>query len=360
MKENDLKTEMTAPESSVGADAEQSSQINNDNIIPDYDEEFNTDFFDDDCYSDLRLIRMSDIKPQEVEWLWEPYIPQGKITIIQGDPGEGKTTLALALAASLSTGKPLWNGMPTEPASVIYQTAEDGLADTVRPRLDAMGADCGNVFVIDESQKCLSLSDKRIEDAIESVHAKLFILDPIQAYLGADVDMHRANEVRPLLHAFSQVAERTGCTMVLIAHIGKKKQNALRRSLGTMDIPAAARSILFVGHTAESRMIAQVKNSLHPLGRSLTFGLDGGFHITGESNMTAEELCNCADSGVALTKGDVAVEKLIELLSNGPMPSEEVFKRFEDMGIGKRTVSEAKKAAGVKSVRKDGIWHYEL
>ena len=95
-------------------------------------------------------------------------------------PGEGKTTLALALAASLSTGKPLWNEMPTEPASVIYQTAEDGLADTVRPRLDAMGADCSNVFVIDESQKCLSLSDKRIEDAIESVHAKLFILAPIQ------------------------------------------------------------------------------------------------------------------------------------------------------------------------------------
>ena len=354
------KNEMTAPESSVGADAEQSSSNHYEDIITDYNEEFNTDFFDDDGYSDLRLIRMSDIKPQEVEWLWDPYIPQGKITIIQGDPGEGKTTLALALAASLSTGKPLWNGMSTEPASVIYQTAEDGLAETVRPRLDAMGADCSTVFVIDESQKCLSLSDKRIEDAIESVHAKLFILDPIQAYLGADVDMHRANEVRPLLHAFSQVAERTGCAMVLIAHIGKKKQNALRRSLGTMDIPAAARSILFVGHTAESRMIAQVKNSLHPLGRSLTFGLDGGFHITGESNMTAEELCNVADSGVALTKGDVAVEKLIELLSDGPMPSEEVFKRFEDMGIGKRTVSEAKKAAGVKSVRKDGIWHYEL
>lgn len=254
---------------------------------------------------------MSDIEPQEVEWLWEPYIPQGKITIIQGDPGEGKTTLALALAAGLSKGEPIADGMSCEKGTVIYQTAEDGLADTVRPRLDEMGADCSNVYVIDESQQMLTLCDRRIEDAIESVHARLFILDPIQAYLGSDVDMHRANEVRPLLHSFSQVAERTGCAMVLIAHIGKKKQNALRRSLGTMDIPAAARSILFVGHTSDNRVIAQVKNSLHPLGQSLTFSLDGGFHITGESSMTAEELSCCVDNGDALiTKTNLAVDEL--------------------------------------------------
>ena len=228
--------EMTAPGSSVGADAEQSSQMNCNDIISDYDDDFNDDFYDVGNFSDLRLLRMSDIMPVLVAWLWFPYIPAGKLTIIQGDPGEGKTTFSLALAAALSKGVSLYDGMISEPCNVIYQTAEDGLADTVRPRLDKMGADCSRVYVIDESEKSLSLSDTRIEEAIKNTGAKIFILDPIQAYLGAGVDMHRTNEVRPLLHSLSLIAERTGCAIILISHIGKKKQSALRSSLGTVDI----------------------------------------------------------------------------------------------------------------------------
>ena len=101
---------------------------------------------------ELKMIRMSEVQSQEIEWLWYPFIPYGKLTIIQGDPGDGKTTMVLNLAAKLSKGEALDENMKvTEPVNVIYQTAEDGLADTVKPRLELAGADCERIIVIDES-----------------------------------------------------------------------------------------------------------------------------------------------------------------------------------------------------------------
>ena len=100
---------------------------------------------------ELKMIRMSEVQSQEIEWLWYPFIPYGKLTIIQGDPGDGKTTMVLNLAAKLSKGEALDENMKvTEPVNVIYQTAEDGLADTVKPRLELAGADCERIIVIDE------------------------------------------------------------------------------------------------------------------------------------------------------------------------------------------------------------------
>jgi len=129
---------------------------------------------------ELKIITMRDIERESVKWLWEPYIPQGKITIIQGDPGDGKTTMALAIAAAVTTGIPLPDNCGcTAPASVIFQTAEDGLADTIKPRLEQLGADCGRVHVIDEGEKSLSLADERIEQAITETNAKLLIIDPL-------------------------------------------------------------------------------------------------------------------------------------------------------------------------------------
>jgi len=112
----------------------------------------------------LRLISMSGIQAEEVEWIWYPYIPRGKITIVQGDPGEGKTTFVLALVALLTTGRPLPEGdSALSPMNVIYQTAEDGLADTIKPRLMTVGADCSKVMVIDESRKELNLRGERLK-----------------------------------------------------------------------------------------------------------------------------------------------------------------------------------------------------
>lgn len=145
--------------------------------------------------NELKLIQMSDVRAEEVKWLWPPYVPLGKLTIVQGDPGEGKTTLVLAVISSLTRGEPLPGCDTAEtPVTVIYQTAEDGLADTIKPRLEAMGADCSRVFVIDESKKELSMLDERLEKAIHETGARLVVLDPIQAYLGSDVDAPRQRD----------------------------------------------------------------------------------------------------------------------------------------------------------------------
>lgn len=134
---------------------------------------------------ELKIINMADIQSQEIEWLWYPFIPYGKLTIIQGDPGDGKTTLVLNLAAKLSKGIGLDEDMQvSEPMNIIYQTAEDGLADTVKPRLEVADADCEKIMVINESEKSLSMIDERLEQAIVQTNARLLILDPIQAYLG--------------------------------------------------------------------------------------------------------------------------------------------------------------------------------
>jgi RecA-family ATPase len=166
---------------------------------------------------EVKIIQMSDVQSEDVRWLWYPYIPYGKITIIQGDPGDGKTTFVLALSALLTKGQSVPNTNECSvPITVIYQTAEDGLADTIKPRLEKAGADCTRVCVIDESEQGLSFADERLESAVKQLGAKLLILDPLQAYLGSEVDMFRPNEVRPLFKKLTGVAERTGCAIVII------------------------------------------------------------------------------------------------------------------------------------------------
>ena len=225
---------------------------------------------------ELKLIRMNEVEAIEINWLWYPYIPYGKLTVIQGDPGDGKTTVVLAIAAALTTGAALPGSKETtEPMSVIFQTAEDGLGDTVKPRLVQSGADCGRVIVIDESEKELSLSDIRIEQAIIQTSAKLFIIDPLQAYLGADVDMHRANQIRPVLKRIGAIAEQTGCAVVVIGHLNKGMSKSQYRGLGSIDIQAAARSVLTVGRVKGkpyTRAIVQGCNCHIYSGCTLAFG----------------------------------------------------------------------------------------
>ena len=178
---------------------------------------------------EVNLIRMSDVQEKQVDWLWPPYIPCGKVTIIQGDPGEGKTTFILRAAALLTRDEALPFAVAQQPMNVIYQTAEDGLADTIKPRLLEAGADCARVLVIDETAKALSMSDERLAAAVQKTGAKLVILDPLQAYLGAGVDMHRANEIRPVMKRLDDVAAQHGCAIVLIGHMNKAGNTADRR-----------------------------------------------------------------------------------------------------------------------------------
>ena len=247
---------------------------------------------------DLKIISMDTIQSEEIKWLWYPYIPYGKLTIVQGDPGEGKTTFALNLAAKLSLGKNFENDNESEnrePISVIYQTAEDGLADTVKPRLEAAGADCSKILVIDESEKSLSMKDERIEQTLEQTHAKLLILDPIQAYLGDNVDMNRANETRNVTKKIAALAERTGCAIILIGHMNKGGgQKAAYRGIGSIDFFAIARSVLLVARVPgqpEIRAVAQIKNNLAQEGNTVAFQMaDGKFEWLGEYEISIDEL----------------------------------------------------------------------
>ena len=168
--------------------------------------------------TELQLIKLSEIESQEVSWLWFPFIPYGKLTIVQGDPGDGKTTFVLNIAAKLTKGESLDGEMKlTEPLNVIYQSAEDGLADTVKPRLEQAGADCEKISVIDERIKSLSMIDVRLEEAVIKTGTKLLILDPIQAYLGGGMDMNRANEARDMTKKLAALAEKYQCAMFLEA-----------------------------------------------------------------------------------------------------------------------------------------------
>lgn len=267
----------------------------------------------------LKLLTMSDIHAEQMRWLWEPYLPRGKITIIQGDPGDGKTTFVLALAALLTQGLPMPGGSAAAPPmNVIYQTAEDGLADTIRPRLDALGADCSRVLVIDESERELTLDDQRLAQAIRQTGAGLAVLDPIQAYLGNNVDMHRANEVRPVLKCVAAMAERTGCAVILIGHMNKAQGlKSGYRGLGSIDFRAAARSVLVVGRLKEDptvRIVAQDKNSLAPEGKSIAFQLDGerGFQWKGLCELTVDDVLG--GGGKLQTKATQMEEELRQML----------------------------------------------
>ena len=300
----------------------------------------------------VKIIRMSNVEMTPVEWLWKPYLPFGKLSVLQGNPGEGKTYFAMHLAAACTNGKLLPNMERMEPFNVIYQTAEDGLGDTVKPRLIEAGADLDRVLVIDDSEVQLTLSDERIEKAIIENDARLVIIDPIQAYLGADVDMNRANEVRPIFMRLGQVAQRTGCAILLIGHLNKAAgMQSLQRGLGSIDIAAAVRSVMFIGklkHDPTMRILTHEKSSLAPPGVSLAFSLgdEGGFRWVGEYDITADEMLSGIEPQRE-TKTQQAKDLICTLLAGGKrVLSEDIDKAALERGIPGRTVRDAKRELG--------------
>lgn len=282
----------------------------------------------------LRLINMENVAVEQVEWLLYPFIPYGKVTIIQGDPGEGKTTMVLQIIAKLTKGEPVLpvkdgEEEPTEkadePVNVIYQTAEDGLGDTIKPRL--------------------------------------VVLDPIQSFLGAEVDMHRANEIRPLMKRVSVLAEKYHCAVVLIGHMNKNSTGkSSYRGLGSIDFQAAARSVLIVGRVKnepETRVVCHVKSSLAPEGKSIAFRLDkeNGFEWIGEYDISADDLLSGNNRGQKIKE---AKEFLLEILADRAVEQNVILKEAENRGIKGKTLWNAKKALGVQSIKPGGHWSWVL
>ncbi len=330
----------------------------------------------------------ADVEPETVSWLWQPYIPLGKITTLESDPGEGKTFLALSVAAILSKGAlfPDSDGIPRgerEPARTIYMSCEDGLADTLRPRLDSLGADCSNIFALtgqlttyaDGEQQLgqICLQDLRgLEGAVEAYKPALVIIDPIQGFLGAGLDMHRSNEVRPVLAGIARLAEKYRCAMVLIRHLGKSSQDrSIYRGLGSIDFAAAARSILLAGRDPQDkqrRALIQIKNSLAVTGPGIGYEIsESGFFWTGVTDLTAEDVLapdQRADDRDGLRD---AKDFLVNALADGPRSPKEIQQEAKEMGIKNSTLRSARevltKAKMLRAYRVTGdlaAWRWEL
>ena len=322
---------------------------------------------------ELKLINMDTVEVEQIEWLLYPFIPYGKVTIIQGDPGEGKTTMVLQIIAKLTRGETILpadstkdkrididsesdmvdaenieNNASTQhleaPVNVIYQTAEDGLGDTIKPRLLAAGADCTKVMVIDDSEQPLTMADVRLEEAIE-------------------VDMHRANEIRPLMKRIAVLAEKYHCAIILIGHMNKNSNGkSSYRGLGSIDFQAAARSVLIVGRIKdepEVRVVCHTKSSLAPEGKAIAFRLDknNGFEWIGEYDISADELLNGEGKGQKTRK---AKEFLLEILADGGMAQKKIEEEAEKLGIKKKTLRNAKMELGIDSVKRGNQWYWML
>ena len=322
----------------------------------------------------LKLINMEQVEIEKIDWLLYPFIPFGKVTIVQGDPGEGKTTMVLQIIAKLTKGEavlPSGSDEPAleaktvdlEPVNVIYQTAEDGLGDTIKPRLLSAGADCSRVMVIDDNNQALTMMDARLEEAIIKTKARLVVLDPIQGFLGAAVDMHRANEIRPLMKRIAVLAEKYHCAIILIGHMNKNSNGkSSYRGLGSIDFQAAARSVLIVGRIKdepEIRVVCHVKSSLAPEGKSIAFRLDKdtGFEWIGEYDISADDLLSGDNRG---QKIHAAKEFLKEVLASGSVAQTKVAEEAESRGIKKKTLWNAKKELEIDSVKIGNQWFWML
>jgi hypothetical protein len=317
---------------------------------------------------DLKIVSYADITAEPVRFLWEPYIARGKISIIQGDPGSGKTTMALAIAAAVTTGTPLPgaanNGVNcgiNAPQSVIFQSAEDGVKDKIKPSLERFGADCARAFMIDDRERPLTLTDERLERTIAEKGAAVCFLDPTQGFLE---NLYNIGTVRASMKHLAAVAERTDCAIVLVGHLTKKGGKAAYRGLGSIDIYAAARSVMTVGilpSDGNIRIMVHNKSNLTAPGAAQAFGLsaDGDFIWFGEHDITVDELL----SGKPKEESQFAkARRLLEkTLANGlAVPAVEIMQLAEDEGISFKTFKRAKDAMGVISLKHGGQWYWQL
>lgn len=306
----------------------------------------------------------SSVRQRKVEWLWYPYIPFGKLTILQGDPGEGKSTFMLNIAALLTRGKAMPDGYPvSEPHQVVYQTAEDNIADTVKPRLMQAGADCNQVAYIVDEEATLTFSDTRIEEVLKRTGARLLILDPLQAYVTQSADLFNAGRMRQQMKRLADIAAEFQCAIVVIGHLNKGIGGKnLYRGMGSIDIAAIARSVLMISRDKadpELRYMYPIKASLAPLGKPIAFRIDQKRGIQWVSDAEIDRR-RIADGMGSEHKAALCRRILLDMLTVQDAPSKEIYKKMKFMGISDRTANTVKKELGITSYKQDGIWYWRL
>jgi len=320
------------------------------------------------------LQRMSDVTPQAIEWLWDGYIALGKLSIIDGDPGLGKSTLTLDLAARVSAAAPMPDGSAGVAGGVVLLSAEDGLADTVLPRLQAMGADVERVVALSSSNgpdgerpPTLPEDVPVIAQAIDQVHARLVVIDPVVAFLSGSVNSWSDQHARRALAPVAKLAEEKNVAVLLVRHLNKKPgQPALYRGGGSIGIVGAARAGFLVAPDPgepDRRVLAALKNNLGPLPPSLAFRIkaapNGSAYLVwdGVAEWMADDLLAEPDPSPELDK---AKSFLRDLLRDGPVPTETANTAAEHAGISRRTLKRARKELGVTAARQgfgaDGVW----
>lgn len=312
---------------------------------------------------DVSLTYYKDVVSRNINWLWYPYIPFGKITIVQGDPGEGKTTFILSILSILSNGEKLPCSDTVIRGNAIYQNTEDDNEDTIKPRLERHGADCSKICFITKAKGNVSLDDD-LKKAVIEANAKMLVLDPIQSFLGENIDMNRANSVRPRMNMLKEIAESTGCAVVLIGHLNKNSSGkANYRGLGSIDFSAAARSILTIGRPIDNpniRVMVQQKNNLAPVGESLGFSLcDGKVSWIGPYDISAEELFSSSPSDKDVSKLTEASILISSILEDGEKSCAEILEAAATAGIGKRTLMAAKANMNIVSVKRQDGWYWK-
>jgi AAA domain/Bifunctional DNA primase/polymerase, N-terminal len=317
-----------------------------------------------------RLYR--DIEPQAVEWLWPNRIALGKLSLIVGQPGFGKTFLAVDMAARVSTGSAFPDGSMPASGEAAILTCEDGASDTLRPRLDAAGADVSRVHHIDGIRSCdgkphfVSLASHLpiVEQwLLAHPEVRLLVIDPISAFMG-DGDSHKNADVRAVLGPLAELAERHRLAVLGITHLSKGQAKAINRIIGSIAFVAAARAAWLIGEDPdmpERRLFLPVKNNLGKAG-----GL--AYRLAGEDQATCIEWdtepvlisADDIDDDGERTPLEEAREWLEAQLAESPVPSASVLKRAKADGIAERTLRRAKDELGIVSEREGKAWVWRL
>jgi len=335
----------------------------------------------------LNVVRLCDVKPEEVQWLWNPYLPIGKITLLEGDPESGKSYLSLGIAAHVTTGKglPAYGTQPTErkaPRNVVLLTGEDGTADTVVPRFLKIGGDPGRVFQVKsilqtQGNKDVELSITldavmHLESALKDYRPELVVVDPFQSFLGSHVDMHRANEIRPVLDGLAKLGAKHNCAFLLIRHLKKDTSGGANyRGLGSIDIYAAARSVLLAGKNPlpakvaemlrtdatgklqdeQTRCVfAQSKCSLTKSGPTISYDIsESGLTLNGPVSVTPDDILQVVPK---LSQRDDIEDWLSKFLTGGQKTAKEVKQAGKVLGFSERQLSNTAERLGI--LRKPG------